>query len=1084
MKKLLSLFLLFIAITLSAQDFSMDILKDMKPRNIGPGGMSGRVTAIDVVLKNPEIMYVGTASGGLWKSESGGVTWNPVFENEATASIGSVAIQQSNPSVIWVGTGEGNPRNSLNGGYGVYRSLDGGKNWDLMGLEKTRHIHKIIIDPTNPNVVYVGAIGSPWGEHPERGVFKTTDGGKTWKKILFANNKTGVADMVMDPSNANKLIVALWEHKRDPWFFNSGGEGSGIFITHNGGETWEERTDKDGLPEGNLGRIGLAISNNKPNIVYALIEAKKNALYKSTDGGFTFKKINDKDDIGNRPFYYSDIFVDPQNENRVYSVFTYVNVSEDGGKNFHQLMPAYGVDNGVHPDHHAWWIHPNNGNFMIDGNDGGMNITHDGGNSWRFIGNLPVAQFYHIAVDNEIPYNVYGGMQDNGSWRGPAYVWRAQGIRNDYWQEISFGDGFDVVPDRDDSRYGWSMSQQGYVSRYDWKTGNNYTVRPIHPDPEVKLRFNWNAAINIDPFDNSTIYFGSQFVHKSTDKGLTWKIISEDLTTNDPEKQKQDESGGITMDATGAENYTTILVIEPSPIEPNVLWVGTDDGRVHITQNGGESWADISDIPGLPKGSWIVQIKASNKNKGEALLVANDYRRFNYEPYVYKTENYGKTWYRIVDKNNVLSYALCILEDPIEKNLLFLGTDDGLYVSINGATDWMKWTNGFPTVSVKDLVIQERENDLIIGTFGRAAWVLDDLRPLRAIAKNQDLLKSNIQLFEAPTAYQAAYQQPTGSRFGGDALFNGENREYGGLIKYYFKVDESEKDTSTGSVTNDDDDYNVTSTSSVNEENLDESEKEDTKGKHKDSIYLKIYDGDRLIRSLKKKIPDSTGIYTWQWNLDEAGVNRPSRKIEERKNEPGGVSVKPGTYKLVINYLEETSTSEITVKSDPRLEVSEKAINDKYRVQKEIEEMQQVTANAVKQLVESKNIASEFKDKLTDEDKEKFKKEIKLSKEMIKKSDSLIDLYLGKKDDRQGITSTSVVNVMNRLGAAGWYSGSRPNGMTETEAILLKQAKTQLEEVLEKTNLYFETHWSNYKSKMEQLKLSSFKKTKTFSIKN
>ncbi|MGY8887004.1 MAG: WD40/YVTN/BNR-like repeat-containing protein, partial [Flavobacteriales bacterium] len=429
MKNALILILLVITSSLFAQEFSMEILKDVKPRNIGPGGMSGRVTAIDVVTSNPDVMYVGTASGGLWKSTSGGIKWNPVFDNEATASIGAVAIQQSNPSVIWVGTGEGNPRNSLNGGYGVYRSLDGGKNWDLMGLEKTRHIHRVIIDPTNPNTVYVGAIGSPWGEHPERGVFKTTDGGKTWNKILFTNIKAGVGDMVMDPTNPNKLIVAMWEHKRDPWFFKSGGEGSGLYVTHNGGDSWEKRTDKDGLPKGELGRIGIAIAPNKPNIVYALIEAKKNALYKSEDGGFTFKKINDKNDIGNRPFYYSDLSVDPENENRVFSVFTYVNVSEDGGKNFEQLMPAYGVDNGVHPDHHAWWIHPSDGSFMIDGNDGGMNITRDGGKTWRFIGNLPVAQFYHINVDNEFPYNVYGGMQDNGSWRGPAYVWKAQGIR-------------------------------------------------------------------------------------------------------------------------------------------------------------------------------------------------------------------------------------------------------------------------------------------------------------------------------------------------------------------------------------------------------------------------------------------------------------------------------------------------------------------------------------------------------------------------------------------------------------------------------------------------------------------------------
>ena len=1074
MKYVFSMILVFISISLSAQEFSMDILKDLKPRNIGPGGMSGRVTAIDVVLNNPDIMYVGTASGGLWKSESGGIKWKPIFEEEATASIGSVAIQQSNPSVIWVGTGEGNPRNSLNGGYGVYRSLDGGKNWDLMGLEKTRHIHRIIIDPTNPDIVYVGAIGSPWGVHSERGVFKTSDGGKTWKKILFANNKTGVGDMVLDPSNPNKLIVALWEHKRDPWFFNSGGEGSGIFITHNGGDSWEERTDKDGLPKGELGRIGLAIAHNKPNIVYALIEANKNALYKSEDGGFNFKKVNDKDDIGNRPFYYSDIFVDPQNENRVYSVFTYVNVSEDGGKNFSQLMPAYGVDNGVHPDHHAWWIHPEDGDFMIDGNDGGMNITHDGGKTWRFIGNLPVAQFYHIAVDNEIPYNVYGGMQDNGSWRGPAYVWRSQGIRNDYWQEISFGDGFDVVPDKDDSRYGWTMSQQGYVDRYDWQTRNNYTVRPTHPDPDVKLRFNWNSAINIDPFDNSTIYFGSQFVHKSTDKGLTWKIISEDLTTNDPEKQKQDESGGITMDATGAENHTTILVLEPSPLEPNMLWAGTDDGRVHYTQNGGENWTEVSkNLSSLPAGSWIVQIKASNKNKGEALLVANDYRRFNFTPYVYRTSNYGKSWQRIVDNGDVLSYALCIVEDPKEKNLLFLGTDDGLYISMNAGTNWKKWTNGIPTVSVKDLVIQEREDDLVIGTFGRAAWVLDDIKPLRSIAKNNKILASDIKVFDSPTAYHVSYQQPTGSRFGADAIFNGENRLYGARIMYYFQNTSTEKEDDKGKATEEE------------EEEKDESEKEDDSsekvdGKSKDSLYMKIYDGDRLIRSLKKKIPDSTGIYRWRWYMNESGVDRPSRKIRKRKNEPGGVSVKPGNYRIELSYLEQQSVAIITVKSDPRVNVSSKAINESYDTGKELEQMTQTAADAVKQLVESKNTAKQFKNDLQEEDKKNFKDQIKLSKEVVKKIDSIVALYIGKEDKRQGITSSPEISLMQRIGTANWYSGSRPNGITSTEETLMTQAKDQLETVLTTTNTFFETEWKEYQVKMEEIKLSVFKKIKTF----
>ncbi len=1051
MKTALKLLFVLISIIGYSQEFSIALVKNMTPRNIGPGGMSGRVTAIDVVISNPDIIYAGTASGGLWKSVSGGITWEPIFDNEVTASIGAVAIQQSNPDVIWVGTGEGNPRNSLNGGYGIYKSLDGGKTWSSMGLEQTRHIHRVIIDPTNPNTVYVGAIGSPWGTHKERGVFKTTDGGETWNKVLYANTKTGVADLVMDPKNPNKLIAALWEHKRDPWFFNSGGVGSGIYITYDGGKNWKKITSKDGLPDGDLGRIGLAIAHNKTNIVYALVEAKKNGLYKSLDGGLKWIKVNENmNEIGNRPFYYADLYVDPQNENRLYSIFTYVNVSEDGGNNFKQLMPAYGVSNGVHPDHHAWWIHPKNGDFMIDGNDGGLNITKDGGTSWRFIGNLPVAQFYHISVDNEIPYNVYGGMQDNGSWRGPSYVWRDQGIRNSYWQEISFGDGFDVVPDRDNSRFGWSMSQQGYVSRYDWKTGNNYTVRPTHPNPDIALRFNWNAAINIDPKDNSTLYFGSQFVHKSTDKGETWNIISPDLTTNDPEKLKQHESGGLTMDATGAENHCTILVIEPSEVEQNMLWVGTDDGRVHFTTNGGNDWNEVTkNIKGLPKGSWITQIKASKNNKGEALLVANDYRRFNYTPYAYRTTNYGKTWKRIVDENDTESYTLCIVEDVIEPHLMFLGTDDGLYISIDAGTEWTKWTNGFPTVSVKDLVIHPREHDLIIGTFGRAAWVLDDIRPLREIAKNNTITNENIKLFETPTAYLAAYQQPTGSRFGGDAMYHGTNRGFGARFAYHFNP-KSEKDTIA----------------------------------QWDTLKLQIFDGERLIRTLKQKTPEDNGVHYWSWYMDEKGVQRPSKSVGKSKREPSGVRVLPGTYKAVLNYGNLSTETTIEVKNDPRLEVNIEAQKAVYKASKQLETYQSAAAKATKQLAESKEIAEDYLKALKEKDKDTYSNSIEQTESIIETIEDKFALFFGKVDERQGITSDPNVSVLERLGTASYYVSTRQNGLTSTEETLIKNAKNDLTNALEQVNSFFENDWKDYRSKIETIDLNPFKNIETIHIEN
>ncbi len=1059
------------ALTLSAQQFNPELLQDLKPRNIGPGGMSGRVTAIDVVHKNNDIIYAGTASGGLWKSESGGIRWEPIFDEEVTASIGAVAIQQSNPSVIWVGTGEGNPRNSLNGGFGIYRSLDGGKNWDLMGLEKTRHIHRIIIDPNDPKTVYVGAIGSPWGAHPERGVYKTEDGGVSWVRILHSNNLSGIADLVMDPTNPNKLIAALWEHKRDPWFFKSGGKGSGLYITYNGGDDWKKLGEEDGLPKGELGRIGLAIAANKSNIVYALIESKKNALYRSKDGGLKWTKVNDQASIGNRPFYYSDIYVDPENENRVYSVFTYVNVSEDGGKTFEQLMPAYRVSNGVHPDHHAWWIHPENGQFMIDGNDGGLNITKDGGKSWRFIGNLPVAQFYHINIDQEYPYNVYGGMQDNGSWRGPAYVWREQGIRNSYWQEITFGDGFDVIPDPDDSRFGYSMSQQGFVSRYDWQTGNNYLVRPTPPDENTLLRFNWNAGIGQDPFDKETIYFGSQFVHKSTDKGLTWQIISPDLTTNDPAKQKQHNSGGLTLDATGAENYCTILVIEPSKVEKEMLWVGTDDGRVHYTINGGQNWTEVTNnIKGLPRGSWIAQIKASDKNKGEALLIANDYRRFNYIPYAFRTRDYGKSWTRIVDEEDVKGYALSIIEDPKSDKLLFLGTDDGLYFSIDEARQWQKWNEGFPTVSTKDLVVHPREEDLVIGTFGRAAWVLDDIRPLRAIAEEPGILEQEIKLFSPPNAYLAAYQQPTGSRFGGDALYNAENRKKGAMITYYLKHGFKKK----------------TANKKESKDEIDTSDKKDSskesKSKKKDSIRLKIFDQDELIRTLKFKTPEKAGLHRVYWKLNKKGVQNPTRKNKKDSKEAPGMKVRPGQYSLIIEFGEQSDSSQINVLEDPRLLIDQSAQEKIFSAREDLRKFKELAAEAVKQLVQSKTTSKELLKELKKQDKDVFKGNIEASDMMIKSIDSLIALYLGKEDKRQGIIRNPEMTVMKRIQTAERYIRTNRNEFSTTEQRLVEFTKNDLEKALKKTNEFFALKWKEYQTSINALELSPFKEVKSLNL--
>ncbi|MDX5482877.1 MAG: hypothetical protein LPK07_14450, partial [Hymenobacteraceae bacterium] len=539
-----------------AQTIPTAVFKQMKARSIGPGVMSGRITAIDAVVSNPDIIYVGAASGGVWKSENGGVSWASIFDEQPNINVGSLAIQQSNPSVIWVGTGEGNPRNSVNIGHGIYKSIDGGRTWKYMGLEKSFNIHRILIDPSNPDVVYAGVIGMPFGEHQERGVYKTTDGGQTWTQVLYTNEKSGVADMVMDPTNPNKLVVAMWQHRRTPWDFTSGGPGSGLYITYDGGKSWKKKTEVDGLPKGDFGRIGLAMSRSMPSRIYALVEATKNGLYRSDDGGESWSKVTeDPSIVTNRPFYFNEIYVDPKNENRVYMIYQPIAMSEDGGKSFKTIATL----SQVHADHHAFWIHPENTNFIIDGNDGGLAISRDRGKTWMFPENIPIGQFYHINVDNEVPYNVYGGLQDNGSWVGPSYTFTRSGLRNYFWHNVLYGDGFDVVPDPDDSRYGYAMSQGGNLARYDRETGNTTFIKPTIADVNTRLRFNWNAAIAQDPKNNSTIYYGSQFVHKSTDKGLTWETISGDLTLNNPAQQKQEESGGLSLDVTSAENHNTIL---------------------------------------------------------------------------------------------------------------------------------------------------------------------------------------------------------------------------------------------------------------------------------------------------------------------------------------------------------------------------------------------------------------------------------------------------------------------------------------------------------------------------------------------
>ena len=1022
-----------------AQKVGLDRFSNWKPRNIGPAGMSGRITAIDALVDDPRVIYLGSASGGVWKTTNAGASWLPVFDEQPILNIGSIAIQQNNPAVVWVGTGEGNPRNSLNLGEGMYKTLDAGKTWQRMGLEKTRNIHRILVDPLKPETVYAGAIGNPYAEHPDRGVFKTTDGGESWKRILHTNDTSGVADMVMDPSNPNKLFVAMWQHRRTPWSMHSGGPGSGLFMTIDGGKSWKKLGKAEGLPDGHYGRIGLAISRSNPNRVYALVEATRNGLYMSDDGGYNWTLVNsDPQWVSNRPFYFQEIACDPQNENRLWLIYQMISVSEDAGKTFKVNIPY----NGIHPDHHAFWIHPKDGNLIIEGNDGGIGITRDRGNNWVFDEKLPVGQFYHINVDNETPYNVMGGMQDNGSWRGPAYTWIDGGIKNYYWQNLWGGDGFDVMPDPDQAEWVYAMSQGGSVGRYNVKTGEQWYIKPPPTDLKTRLRFNWNAAIAQDPFDRSTIYFGSQFLHKSTNKGVSWETISQDLTTNDSLKIDQTNNGGISVDITGAENFCTILTIAPSFKEKGVIWAGTDDGNVQLTRDGGRSWTSFrGKIPGMPTGAWIPQIQASRHNAGEVFVVCNDYRRGDFKPYVFRTTDYGKTWTRLADEKKVTGYALCVLQDPTEPNLIFVGTEQGLWVSLDNGVSFEQWKNGYPSVSTYDLAIQEREADLVIATFGRSIWVLDNIRPLRSLAAVKGQWKKEFLLFGSSDAIQAQFSNAPGYEWSTWGLWDADNRPRGASISWFSNPDTASARKSS---------------------------------KASDSLRIRIFDEkNEQVRYLNWA--SVKGFNRQNWGLEGKGYRMPgSPKSRSGSQESGGQPVMPGRYKIVAEQAGQKDSTWITVKDDPRLgdrtdiRIAQQKMRDRLRVSGDR------LTEALDKLSDAEEVLGKVETQYKDVKGDAADSIRKSTKSMQDSVRSIREFISGKRQTRQGYGQMPQITVMNQYQQANQAISAKPVIPGAQEIMLVERAELLIGEGAGSIDRFLNGPWKGYKSQVERSKPDYF----------
>ncbi len=743
----------------------------IKPRALGPTTMGGRIMDLAVYEKEPRIFYVATASGGLWKTENAGITLSPVFERETSIALGAVTVSQSDPNLVWIGTGERDSRNSTSWGDGVYKSTDGGKTWTNMGLKDSKQISRIVIDPRNNDVVYVAALGHLWGANEERGVYKTDDGGKTWKKILDGGDKVGAVDLQMDPKNPNTLLCAMWARLRFPYNFISGGPGSGLFKTTNGGKSWKQITK--GLPEGPTGRIGISYFRKDPKIVVATVENKDGGTFRSEDGGESWTKVNS---LNPRPFYFSMPRQDPNDVNRIYLGAVSLHYTDDAGKTFRTMPYA------VHPDHHAMWIDPNDSNHFIVGNDGGVSQTRDRGKSVEHLDFMPVGQFYAVAFDNRKPYYVYGGLQDNGSWGGPTQTSRG-GVAFYDWYGVGGGDGFHVQCDPNDWRTLYTESQGGAVQRINQETGETRSIRP-RGDANERLRFNWSTPIFLSPHNSKTVYIGSNRLFKSVDQGDHWKAVSPDLTTNDPAKQKPGQ-GSVTPENTGAEVYCTIITISESPLKQGVLYVGTDDGLVWMSQNDGESWTNVTpNIPDLPKFTWCSRVTASKYAEGRVYATFDGHRNDDYNPYVYVSEDYGKTWAKLSNGLPVNHVCYVIKEGQQNGDLLILGTEMGMYFSLDRGQNWVRYnSNGFPNVRTDDVTIHPRDQDLIVATHGRSLWIMP-ISGLEQMTKD-NMDKEAFLCAPAPTYLLGRVAQPD---WDGNRVFVSPNTQPSATIFYYLKT--------------------------------------------------------------------------------------------------------------------------------------------------------------------------------------------------------------------------------------------------------------------------------------------------------